>query len=151
MATTHFQGIPDSVDNMLIGYTVGGVRETIERGQPVWFGTDANSSTQRINPVSDITAHQANGLALNETANMLYTKDVMAVALPPFTIITDNVDSSNPPEAVLDNEIYIMNNGTFSDADGDSAGHSNGYCIKVISSGKYSGMYQLRITTMDTS
>jgi len=147
---THFQGIPRSRDNMLIGYTVGAVRETIVRGQPIWIGTDANSSTQRVNPVSDITAHQCNGLALSDTADMVYTKDVMAFAQFPMTIITDNVDSSNPPVATADNEVFILNDGTFSNADGDSAGHSYGTCIEVKASGEYSGLYVLDLQGTDT-
>jgi len=147
---THFQGIPDSIDNLLIGYTVGAERETIVKGQPIFVGTDANSSTQRVNPVSDISTHQCNGLALNKTANMPYTKDVMAFAQFPMTIRTDNVDSSNPPVATADNEVYILDDGTFSNADGDSAGHSYGHCIEVIASGKYSGLYVLRLEGTDT-
>ena len=147
----HFQGNVSSVNSLDIGYTAGGARETIVRGQPVWVGTDANSSTGRVNPVSDITAHQANGLALSDTADMPYSDDKMAFATFPVRIYTDNVDSSNPPEAVLDNEVYIMNDGTFSDADGDSAGHSVGVCLEVVTSGVYNGLYHLQLNGVDTS
>ena len=149
---THFQGSYQSVNHVKIGYTSGGtVRETIVRGQPVWFGTDAASNANRVNPVSNIDAHQCNGLALSDTADMVYDKDVMAVALLPVTILTDNVDSSNPPEAGADNEIYILDDGTFSDTDGGSALHSNGYCIEVKTSGEYSGLSLLRVMGMDTT
>lgn len=146
---THFQGKPESVNHLKIGYT-SSARDTIVRGQPVYFGEDADGNANRVIPVSDISAHQCNGLALSDTADMAYTNDVMAVALFPVTIITDNVDSSNPPEAAADSEVYILNAGTFSDADGGTANHSYGYCLEVKTSGEYSGMYVIRLIGTDT-
>jgi hypothetical protein len=58
-------------------------------------------------PVTDISAHRADGLSLVATADVAYSNNVAKMALWPMTIMTDNVASGAAPTATLDNRVYI--------------------------------------------
>lgn len=131
MATCYVQNMPNQKNNLLLGTSGGGTKYTVEVGQPVYIGTDGDSNTNRVIPTSDISEHAADGVALTTTANTAYTNGVCGVALFPCRILTTNVDGTNPPEATADAVVYILDAGTFSDTDTNTAGHNNGQCVGV--------------------
>jgi hypothetical protein len=100
-------------------------------------------------PVTDISAHRADGLSLVATADVAYSNNVAKMALWPMTIMTDNVASGAAPTATLDNRVYINDSGEFTNADGGASSVSFGACIEVKTSGTYSGYYVLSLTGPD--
>lgn len=144
MATTYFQWTSYIQDNIDL-YETSGTYDTPEFGEPVWLsGGEART-------VTDVDAPQmVVGLSYTRPATAVqqydYPDDKIAIALFPLIIVTDNVDSTNPPEA--GKEVYILDNGSFSDEDGGSANVRYGYCTRISS-----GMYSLALTgpTIDST
>jgi len=147
MATCYIQKMPNQKSNLLLGEDTA-VKETVEVGTFIYIGTDTDGNLNRVIPVSDSSAHCPDGIALTTTANTSYTKDVCAVALWPVRMLTTNVDGSNPPEAVADNRVYVLDAGTASDADGGTAGWSIGVC-NGVESVEGTTMYDLNLTGRD--
>ncbi len=141
---TYFQWNPNIDNTKEIG-TSSSTRYTLVNGQPVFIGADGDAHAGRIVPTTDISAHAAVGLAKIATTMAAYTKYIAEIALWPMRIITDNVDGSLPPQAVLDNRVFILDAGTFTDTDTDSAGHFYGMCNGVFSSGDFNGTYDLNL------
>lgn len=123
------------------------VDQTVVRGQPVFAGADPDGNANAMVPVTDVSAHAPIGVSLVATADVI--NGVAKAALWPMTIMTDNVDSGDPPEAVLDNKVYCNDSGEWTDSDDDGSSVSFGSCIKVETSGLYSGMYVLNLTGPD--
>ena len=145
---TNIEWAPNVRNDLLIGES-GGTKYTLVRGQPVFIGVDGDSNAQRVVPTTTVANHAANGVCLTATADTEYTNDVCAVALWPVRINTTNVDGTNPPEAVADAVVYLLDAGTWSDTDTNSGGHSYGRCIKVETLGDASDYYTLTLTGMD--
>ena len=142
---THFQNAPFT-RNINMGES-SSVDETVVRGQPVFAGVDDDSNANRMVPVTDVSTHAPSGVSLVATADVI--NGVAKMALWPMTIMTDNVDSSDPPEAVADKKVYSNDSGEWTDSDDDASSVSFGSCIEVKTSGLYSGMYVLNLTGPD--
>ena len=119
---TEFQWVPSSDNNTVLGQS-SQTNYTVSRGMMIYVGADADGNPDRLRPVTDVSAAAVEGLALETTADI--------------ALRNDNVDGTNPPENVLDNRVYALDAGTWSDADGDSASVSFGYCTNVYSDGEY--------------
>ena len=122
---------------------------TVVAGQPVFIGTDADGNTQRAVDITDISAHGAVGIVRTATENIAYTNGKITVALFPVRIRTDNVAAAALPTATADNLVYLNNSGEWCNADGNTAGHAYGSCVKVIAAGTYpastTALYELDI------
>ncbi len=134
---TQFQNVLYQDNNTILGQT-SSTNYTVIRGTLIYVGADHDGNADRVRPALDITAAAVEGLALESTADIALRNDnVCAYATFPMVIVTDNVDGTNPPENVLDNRVYALDAGTWSDADGDSGSHSYGYCTNVYSDNEY--------------
>jgi hypothetical protein len=142
---THFQNAPFTRNiNMGESSSVDlGGRRIIKK----FAGADPDGNANVMVPVTDVSAHAPSGLSLVATADVI--NGVAKMALFPMTIMTDNVDSGNPPEAVADNKVYCNDSGEWTDSDDDASSVSFGSCIEVKTSGTYSGYYVLNLTGPD--
>lgn len=135
MSKTQFQDIGNCfIQDDIDLYESSGTYDVIEFGGPVWL------SSGEARKVTDVDAPQkVIGLSYTRPATGVtaldYPKDKIAVVLFPCKIRTNNVDSSNPPEA--GKEVYILDDGTFSDEDGGTCNERYGYCTKVYADGTY--------------
>jgi hypothetical protein len=144
--TLHIQNAPFTRD-VVLGQS-SSTNVTVTRGGPAYVGTDADGNTNRLIPVTDASAHEPNGISLIATADV-DGQNVGKIALWPMTIMTDDVDGTNPPEAVAGNRVFLLDTGLWSDADGSGVSASFGTCIEVKASGTYSGFYVLQLTGPD--
>lgn len=133
-----------NIDNTKEIGTSSSTRYTLVNGTPIYIGTDADSHTGRIVPVTNIGAHACSGLAKMATTYGQYTGYKAEIALWPMRIYTDNVAVS-PPAATADNRVYLLNAATFSDTDTNSAGHFYGQCLGVFATGEFNGFYDLNL------
>jgi hypothetical protein len=146
-SVTHIQSAREVVSQTL-GQS-SSVDKTVYRGSPVYFGTDDDGNTNRVIPVTDISAHAMIGVCLTSSTDAAAgTKSEVSVALMPCRILTNNVASGVEPEATADNRVYVDDSGQFTDTDGGSAGHSYGSCLytRVIGGTTY---YLLELTGRD--
>ncbi len=142
--STWFQWNPNIDNTKEIG-TSASIRYTLVNGTPVYLGADADAHAGRIVPISNIATQTCVGLAKITTTLSQYTKYTAELALWPMRIFTDNVSGATPPEAVLDNRVYLLNAGTFSDTDTNTSSHFYGQCNGVFSTGEFNGMYDLNL------
>jgi hypothetical protein len=145
-STTHIQWAPN-IGTHTLGQS-SSTNRTVYRGQPAFIGTDADSNTERVVDIDDISGEAANCIILTATADVAYTNNVMSVAYFPCRILTNNVASGAEPAATADNRVYIDDSGQFSNADGGSAGHSYGSCVDTRTIGGVT-FYDLNLTGRD--
>lgn len=131
---TYVQWALNRVNDFEIGES-SSVRYTLTTDSVVYFGADADANPNRIVPVTDSSAQYANGICQTTTANAANVDYMAEVVLFPCRVITNNIDGSNPPTATLKNRVYLLDAGTWSNADGGSSGVSYGNCIRVFPSG----------------
>ena len=142
---TEFQNVPNQDNNTILGQS-SQTNYTVTRGMMVYIGADADGNPDRVRPVTDVSTAAVEGLSLESTTDIALRNDeVCAYATFPMVIVTDNVDGTNPPENVADNRVYALDAGTWSDADGDSASVSFGYCTNVYSDGEYGSTTHYRL------
>lgn len=146
-STTHVQWAPN-VQNAVLGQS-SSTNRTVVRGGPIYKGTDADGNTDRVIEITDISAHESDGLALTATADVVYTNDQISIALWPLRILTNNVVSGAVPTVIADSRVYLHDEGQWSNADdADPSGHSYGRCTGTETLGGVT-YYQLNLTGRD--
>lgn len=142
--STYFQWALNLCNDKEIG-TSSSTRYTLVNGTPVFIGTDGDSNTGRVIPVTVIADHAAVGLARITTTMAQYAKYMAELALWPMRIITDNVDGTHPPVMTADNRVYLLDAATFASSDDSTANHFYGMCSAVFSTGEFNGTYELNL------
>jgi len=132
MAKTDFQDIGFIQDDIDI-YETGGTYDDIDFGDAVWL------SSGEARKITDVDAPQvAVGLSAVRKATGVeqldWPDDKIAIVLFPCKVVTDNVDSTNPPEAGA--RVYLLDDGSWSDTDTGTSGVYYGTCTKVYADGK---------------
>lgn len=140
MGTT-FQNNPFVIDYLLAGKDGSDDYYTFVIGTPCYVGTDAQSNAYRVIPVTDSSAHKAVCLAASITAELdAQDKDTMSVVAFPLVILTDNVKSGTEPLPAIDMQVFLEDDGSWSNNDGGSASNHYGDALGYDSG---SGMYLL--------
>jgi len=138
---TDFQNNPFVIDYLLAGKDGSDDYYTFVVGTPCYIGTDAQGNTYRVIPVTDSSAHKATCLAASTTAELnAQDKDTMSVVAFPLVINTDNVASGAEPLPAADMQVFLLDDGTWSNADGGTASNHYGDALAYNS---ITGMYLL--------
>ncbi len=140
---TSFQNNPFIVDDLLAGKDGSDDYYTFVVGTPCYIGTDGQSNTYRVIPVTDSSAHKAVCLSATTTAELnAHDKDVMSVVAFPCVINTDNVASGSEPLPAIDMQVFLNDSGEWANADDGSASNHYGDSLAYNS---VTGMYRLAL------
>jgi len=127
-------------DDEILGYSTGTTWYTLTVGMVVCKGTDGASVANRLKPVTDSSEEIAIGVAVSDDDESEEMKGNTRVAEFPCVIVTDNVDSTNPPEVGV--AVYLLDAGTWSDTDTNSSLREYGVCTYIDAT---LGLYTLKL------
>ena len=132
---------PDIISRYPLGYSTGTTYYTAanSEGKPGGIRTDGASETNKVCPITDISAHIFMGIIdpdfsknYFDPANPTYfnkTSSRVNLFLLPLTISTDNVTSGDEP--TQDTRVFIVDANTFGLTNTNTSLELAGYCIGI--------------------
>jgi hypothetical protein len=120
-------------DTIKLGEASSGVYfTTVHKGTPVFIGTDTvtgTGHTQRVCPITSASTQILAGIATMDHDHVVENKGIMPVALLPCLIRTTSVASGAEP--AIGAKVYLLDDCTWSNADGSSSLKVYGTCIDI--------------------